>query len=109
MLPLPAGRWLWFLLAGLGLFLLLPAGLLPLTETTEARYAEIAREMVDSGNYLEPFFNGVKHFHKPPLAYWLIAAGLKLFGINDFGARFFGILAALVATAYVFRLALIVR
>lgn len=102
-----AGRWLWLLLAGLGLFLLLPAGLLPLAETTEARYAEIAREMVVSGNYLEPFFNGIKHFHKPPLAYWLIAAGLKLFGINDFGARFFGIFAALVATAYVFRLALI--
>ena len=105
---LPANRWLWLLLAGLGLFLLLPAGLLPLTETTEARYAEIAREMIVSGNYLEPFFNGVKHFHKPPLVYWLIAAGLQLFGVNDFGVRFFGILAALVATVYVFRLSLIV-
>lgn len=100
-------RW-WLLLVGVGLFLLLPTGFLPLTETTEARYAEIAREMVVSGNYLEPVFNGVKHFHKPPLTYWMIAAGLKIFGINDFGARFFGVIAALATLIYLHRLALLV-
>ena len=70
-------RYWWLLLLGMGLFLFLPTGLLPLGETTEARYAEIAREMVASGNYLEPFFNGIKHFHDRPLTYWMIAAGLK--------------------------------
>lgn len=104
----PADRWLWLLLTGLGLFFLIPAGWLPLAESTEARYAEIAREMVVSGNYLEPVFNGVKHFHKPPLAYWLIAAGLKLFGFNDFGARFFGIVTALITVFFVRRIARVV-
>ena len=78
-----------FLLACFSALLLLPAGAMPLMETTEARYAEIAREMIVSGNYLEPYFNAIKHFHKPPLAYWLVAAGLKTFGFNNFGARFF--------------------
>jgi len=88
--------------------LLLPSGLCPLVESTEARYAEIGREMVASGNYLEPHLNGIKHFHKPPLAYWLIAAGISLFGANDFGARFFGVLAAAIAVLYLYRLALVV-
>jgi 4-amino-4-deoxy-L-arabinose transferase-like glycosyltransferase len=46
--------------------LLLPAVRAPLIGSTEARYAEIAREMMASGNYLEPYFNVIKHFHKPP-------------------------------------------
>ena len=94
-----------FLLACFSALLLLPAGAMPLMETTEARYAEIAREMIVSGNYLEPYFNAIKHFHKPPLAYWLVAAGLKTFGFNNFGARFFGILAAIAAVIYVYRCA----
>jgi len=103
----PSGRLL--LLGCLYLLLLLaPAGFLPLMETTEARYAEIAREMVVSGNYLEPHFNGIKHFHKPPLTYWAIAGGLKLFGVNDFGARFFSVVAAGLAVFYLFRLARLV-
>ncbi|MDX2479927.1 MAG: glycosyltransferase family 39 protein [Desulfuromusa sp.] len=74
-------------------------------ESTEARYAEIAREMVVSGNYLEPHYNAIKHFHKPPLAYWLTAAGFKIFGLNNFGARFFGVLAAVLAVFYLHRTA----
>ncbi len=87
------------------LVLLLPAGFVPLMESTEARYGEIAWEMVRSGNWLEPSFNGIKHFHKPPLTYWLVAAGYQLFGIGDFGARFFGVVAAGIAVAYLYRLA----
>lgn len=71
-------------------------GYVPIFESTEARYAEISREMIETGNYIEPHFNGIKHFHKPPLTYWMIASGLKLFGINNFGARFFGIIASLL-------------
>ncbi len=85
--------------------LLLPAGFAPLEESTEARYAEIAREMMASGNYLEPYFNGIKHFHKPPLTYWLVADGMKVFGQNGFGARFFGVVAAAAAVFFLYRLA----
>ncbi len=101
----PSNRSLLLLLGLYTLLLLLPAGSMPLMESTEARYAEIAREMVVSGNYLEPYFNGIKHFHKPPLPYWLVAAGFKLFGLNDFGARFFGVLATALGVFYLYRLA----
>lgn len=95
-----------FILAFVYLALLLStSATAPLIETTEARYAEIAREMMVSGNFLEPHLNGIKHFHKPPLTYWLVAAGMKLFGHNDFGARFFGLLAAMVAILVLYRMA----
>ncbi len=103
----PAGRRLRLLLALYFLVLLLPTGFLPLMESTEGRYGEIAWEMLLRGNYLEPFFNAIKHFHKPPLTYWAIAGGYKLFGINDFGARFFGVVAAIIAVVYLYRLALV--
>ncbi|MCA1980564.1 MAG: glycosyltransferase family 39 protein [Calditerrivibrio sp.] len=74
-----------------------------LFETTEARYAEIGREMLVSGDFIEPRLNGIKHFHKPPLTYWAIAAGLKVFGINNFGARFFGALASLITLIFTFK------
>lgn len=79
------------------LLLLFPGSALHLRETTEARYGEIAREMVVTGNWVEPHLNGIKHFHKPPLAMWGMAAGMELFGINGFGVRFFGIVAAVAA------------
>ncbi|MGA1846574.1 ArnT family glycosyltransferase [Deferribacter abyssi] len=86
------------------LILIYPIKFIPLFETTEARYSEIAREMVVSGDYIEPRFNGIKHFHKPPFTYWMIAAGLKIFGINGFGARFFGVLAAVVSIFFLFKI-----
>lgn len=77
----------------------------PIFESTEARYAEIAREMIQTENYIEPHFNGIKHFHKPPLTYWFIASGMKIFGINNFGARFFGIIASIITLVFTVKLA----
>ena len=47
-------------------------------ETTEGRYAECAREMVETGNYLAPTLSYRPHWSKPPLAYWIIA-GERIF------------------------------
>ena len=58
-----------------------------LVEPSDARYAEIAREMFESGDYLFPRLFGIHHFHKPPLLYWLSSAGYGLFGVNEWGAR----------------------
>ncbi|MFH1033176.1 MAG: glycosyltransferase family 39 protein [Pseudomonadota bacterium] len=58
-----------------------------LWETDEPRYAEIAREMVDSGDWITPRLNHVKYFEKPILTYWLVAGSFKLFGVSDFSAR----------------------
>uniref|UniRef100_UPI00235297DB ArnT family glycosyltransferase n=1 Tax=Flexistipes sinusarabici TaxID=2352 RepID=UPI00235297DB len=87
------------------IILLIPAYNLPLFETTEARYAEVAREMMVTGNYLEPQFEGVRHFHKPPFAYWMMAAGMKIFGMNGFGVRFFGVVAAVFSVFFLYKTA----
>ncbi|HEX4846375.1 MAG TPA: glycosyltransferase family 39 protein [Geothrix sp.] len=72
---------LWFFLG------LLPLLVRPLWEPDEARYAEIPREMLATGDWLTPHLNGVLYFEKPPLQYWLSAIGMKLFGLNGAGAR----------------------
>src|SRR2546426_12500833 len=69
-------------------------GWLGLIEPTETRYAEIAREMLASGDWLIPRLNGIPHFHKPPLAYWSAASGMALLGVNEWGARLGAALAA---------------
>ncbi|MHA7864924.1 ArnT family glycosyltransferase [Flagellimonas marinaquae] len=63
--------------------------LYPIYILDEARNAEAAREMLASGNFLVPFFNGELRTDKPPLHYYFMAAGYQLFGVNALGARFF--------------------
>lgn len=61
---------------------------LPFTDTTEARYAEIARKMVETQDWITPQFQyGVPFWGKPPLHTWLSALGMELFGVTPFGAR----------------------
>jgi 4-amino-4-deoxy-L-arabinose transferase-like glycosyltransferase len=64
-------------------------GTIPLLEPDEGRYAEIPREMLVRGDFVTPHLNGVVYLEKPPLFYWGNAASLRLFGRNEFGARFF--------------------
>lgn len=58
-----------------------------LWEPDEGRYAEIPREMVETGDYLTPRLNGVKYFEKPVLFYWLQAGAIRLFGLNEWSLR----------------------
>ena len=70
----------------------------PLIDRDEPRFAEASREMIERGNYVVPYFNNHFRFDKPPLTYWTQAASYKIFGENDFAARFpSAIAAALVA------------
>lgn len=62
-------------------------GFRSLWETDEARYAEIPREMVLSGDWITPTLNYVKYFEKPPLNYWLVAISFELFGVSEGSAR----------------------
>lgn len=66
-----------------------------LFESSEARYAEVAREMAATGDFLSPQVDYVHHFTKPPLTYWITTMGYALFGETTFGARFFLSIAAL--------------
>jgi hypothetical protein len=62
-------------------------GKLPLIDPDEGRYAEIPREMLERGDLITPTLNYVKYFEKPPLLYWINAASMKIFGLNEFAAR----------------------
>jgi len=78
-----------------------------LTESSEARYAEISKEMFDRQDYVNPTLLGIKHFHKPPVTYYLTMAGYALFGTNEFGARFFLQIAFLIQLILIYKLSLL--
>ncbi|GHS92754.1 glycosyl transferase [Synergistales bacterium] len=71
----------------------------PLMEPDEGRYAEIAREMNESGDYVTPKLNYVKYFEKPALLYWTQALSFKILGENEFAARLPSSLAAILGIA----------
>ena len=66
-----------------------------ITDSDEAFYAESAREMVASGDWLTPYYNYEPRWQKPVLYYWLTAATYLVTGPTEFGARLWAALAAL--------------
>lgn len=58
-----------------------------LIPSDEGRYAEISREMLVTGDWVTPRYNGYKYFEKPPLQIWATASAFNLFGIGDWQAR----------------------
>ncbi len=80
-------------------------GRMALMEPDEGRYTEIPREMLATGQYVLPHLNGVLYFEKPPLYYWLNALSIKLFGLNEFAARFWSAALGLLGLWLVFGLA----
>ena len=85
-----SGRVEWgavLLLCLASLLLLLSNLSYPLIEPDETRYAQIALEMVDSGDWVTPALDGKPYLDKPPLLYWLTAASYKVCGANETAAR----------------------
>jgi len=76
-----------------------------LTDPDEGRYAEIAREMLVTGDYLTPHLNFLPYLEKPPLVYWLTAGSLKIGGLNEWAARAIPALSAIGGVLAVFWLA----
>jgi len=73
-----------------------------LVKPDEGRYAEIAREMVASGDWVTPRLNGYKYFEKPALQYWATAAAFSLFGQNEWTARLWPGLTGFLGVLLVF-------
>ncbi|GAB7128182.1 glycosyltransferase family 39 protein [Silvimonas sp. JCM 19000] len=76
-------------------------GFRTLISPDEGRYAEIAREMLNSGDWITPRLNGIKYFEKPPLQYWMTAGSFRIFGENEFAARFWPALTGFAAVVMV--------
>ncbi len=58
-----------------------------LLRSDEGRYAEIAREMVATGDWVTIRYNGVKYFEKPPFQMWMTALAYEGFGVGEWQAR----------------------
>jgi len=58
-----------------------------LQDDVDAVQAQIARNMITSGDWVTPRLDGVVYLEKPPLIYWLIAASYEVFGVHDWAAR----------------------
>jgi 4-amino-4-deoxy-L-arabinose transferase-like glycosyltransferase len=76
----------------------------PLFNPDEGYYAEPAREMLVTGEYVTTPLNYVVRYTKPPLIMWAMILCYKIFGVNEFAARFFGAACAvvLVIATYLF-------
>lgn len=77
-------------------------GAVTLFDVDEAVFSEATKEMVQSGDWMTPTYNGVNRYDKPILFYWLMAIPYKLFGINEFSARFPSALAAFLLSLSTF-------
>src|SRR5215469_1714596 len=88
---------------GCVLFHIIGTRSLPLIDRDEPRFAEASREMIQRGDYVVPYFNNQLRLDKPPLTYWAQILSYRIFGENDFAARFpSAIAAALTALLILF-------
>lgn len=73
-----------------------------LFDVDEAVFAEASKEMIENNDWLTPTYNAEIRYDKPILFYWLMAASYKMFGINEFAARFPSALSASVLALALF-------
>jgi 4-amino-4-deoxy-L-arabinose transferase-like glycosyltransferase len=92
---LQRANFIWLLL-GLLTLRLISSIWMPLSAASEPRYAEIARLMMESKDWITPWFEpGVPFWGKPPLSFWTQALSFSLFGVNEFAARLPSLMATL--------------
>lgn len=77
------------LVLALALLWFVPLGWRHLVPSDEGRYAEMAREMLLTGDWITPRYNGYKYFEKPPLQTWMNALTFAWFGIGEWQARLY--------------------
>jgi 4-amino-4-deoxy-L-arabinose transferase-like glycosyltransferase len=90
--------WIVLILSTLYLCYFHNLGALGLVGPDEPRYAWIARDMQETGDWITPRLYGKPWFEKPPLYYWGAALSFKLFGVSETSARLPSAIVALLAT-----------
>ena len=96
----PTARLLWLVLILSTLYLCYfhNLGALGLVGPDEPRYAWIARDMQETGDWVTPRLYGKPWFEKPPLYYWGAALSFKFFGVSETSARLSSAISALLST-----------
>jgi 4-amino-4-deoxy-L-arabinose transferase-like glycosyltransferase len=77
-------------------------GSVTLFDVDEAVFAEATKEMVQSGDWITPTYNGENRYDKPILFYWLMGASYEIFGINEFAARLVSAVSGVLLSLCVF-------
>lgn len=92
---------LWLLLIS-WLAFLWNLGNIGLVDETEPLFAEAARQMTVTGDWITPYFNTETRFDKPVLIYWLMALAYKTIGVNEWAVRLPSALSAIALTVFGF-------
>lgn len=77
-------------------------GISSLVSFDEAWYADIARSIIKTGNLYTLFWDGKPFYDHPPAGFWLIAISMKMWGINEFGARFAPAFCAFLSVFFIY-------
>ncbi|MEM7797090.1 MAG: glycosyltransferase family 39 protein, partial [Cyanobacteria bacterium P01_C01_bin.118] len=104
--PVRLDRLVYLIMAVVLVVLLLNVHLWVITTGTEGAIADIAREMLARGNFMHPRLLGVDDFSYLPVPLWLTSLGMKLWGINPFGARFFVQLCLVSQAVFTYRISM---
>jgi 4-amino-4-deoxy-L-arabinose transferase-like glycosyltransferase len=96
--------WLPYLLIAVVAFIVLVPGTgrMPLIDRDEPRFAQATQEMMSRHEWIIPYFNQHYRFDKPVMTYWLMRGGYKLFGVDEFGARWHSIFSTLLIALVIF-------
>lgn len=85
-----------------GIAFLWNLGTIGLVDETEPLFAEAARQMTVTGDWVTPYFNEATRFDKPPLVYWLMAIGYYVIGTNEWAVRLPSALSAIALMGLTF-------
>jgi 4-amino-4-deoxy-L-arabinose transferase-like glycosyltransferase len=99
----PWGSWWWLILWGL--LVALALALRPLLPVDETRYLSVAWEMWQRDDWLVPYLNGAPYSDKPPLLFWSMLLGWRIFGVNEWWPRLLSPLFGLAVVFLLMRLA----
>ncbi len=96
---------IYILIIAVGIILFIPyLGEVHLFDWDEVNFAEAAREMVVTGDYFSVMIDYEPFHEKPPLFFWMQALSMKVFGVNEFAARFPNAIIGIITLLFIFKI-----